>query len=127
MLQPRLLSIAALATLIASSSSVRGQASIIADADPRIVRLVAAVSEERLRALGTKLVSFGTRESMSNTAAPARGIGAGRQWIFDELTRSSPRLQVSFDTHVIAPQGRFARQTELRNVMAVLPGRSPRR
>jgi hypothetical protein len=64
---------------------------------------------------------------MSTTTSPTRGIGAARQWIFDELTRSSPRLQVSFDTHVIAPQGRFTRQTELRNVMAVLPGRTSRR
>ncbi|HTM32837.1 MAG TPA: M20/M25/M40 family metallo-hydrolase [Vicinamibacterales bacterium] len=126
MLRSRLLSIAVLA-LLASSSSVRGQAPVIADADPRIARLVAAVSEERLRALGTKLVSFGTRESMSNVSSSTRGIGAARQWIFDELTRSSPRLQVSFDTHIIAQQGRFTQQTELRNVMAVLPGRSPRR
>jgi hypothetical protein len=36
-------------------------------------------------------------------------------------------LQVSFDTHQIAPQGRITRQVELRNVMAVLPGKSPRR
>lgn len=97
------------------------------DADPRVRQMVAAVSEARLRALATTLVSFGTRESMSSTTSPTRGIGAARQWIFDELTRSSPRLQVSFDTHIIAPQGRFTRQTELRNVMAVLPGRSPRR
>jgi len=36
-------------------------------------------------------------------------------------------LQVAFDTHQIAPQGRITRQVELRNVMAVLPGKSPRR
>ncbi len=34
---------------------------------------------------------------------------------------------MSFDTHQIAPQGRITRQVELRNVMAVLPGKSPRR
>lgn len=97
------------------------------DADPRIQKLVASVSEERLRQLATTLVSFGTRETLSNQASAMRGIGAARQWIFDELKRSSPRLQVSFDTHMIAPQGRITRQVELRNVMAVLPGRSPRR
>ena len=39
----------------------------------------------------------------------------------------SPRLQVSFDTYQVAKQGRITRDVEVRNVMAVLPGRSPRR
>ena len=113
--------------LLVATAAARAQSPVLPDADPRVQQLVAAVSETRLRALATTLVSFGTRESMSDPTAPTRGIGAARQWIFDELRRSSPRLQVSFDTHVIAPQGRFTRQTELRNVMAVLPGRSARR
>ena len=97
------------------------------DADPRIQKLVTAVSEERLRGLATKLVSFGTRSTLSDTLSPTRGIGAARRWIFDELRRSSARLQVSFDSHRIAQQGRITREVELRNVVAVLPGRSPRR
>ena len=97
------------------------------DADLRIEKLVAAVSEQRLRDLDTKLVSFGTRSTLSDATSTARGIGAARQWIYDELKRSSPRLQVSFDTHQIAQQGRITRDVELRNVMAILPGRSPRR
>ena len=100
---------------------------IAPDADPRVAQLVASVSQDRLRSLATTLVGFGTRETMSNTTSPTRGIGAARQWILDELKRSSPRLQVSFDTHVIAPQGRITAKTELRNVMAVLPRRTARR
>jgi len=104
-----------------------GQGTVRADADPRVQKIVAAVSEDRLRQLLTRLVSFGTRATLSNQAGTTRAIGGARQWIFDELKRSSPRLQVSFDTHQIAPQGRITRQVELRNVMAVLPGKSPRR
>ena len=74
-----------------------------------------------------KLVSFGTRNTLSETASTTRGIGAARQWIFDELKRSSQRLQVSFDTYTIPAHGRITREVELRNVMAVLPGKSPRR
>ncbi|MEP7118442.1 MAG: M20/M25/M40 family metallo-hydrolase [Acidobacteriota bacterium] len=107
---------------LASAQSV-----VAPDADPRVQQIVAAVSEARLRALAARLVAFGTRESMSNTTSPTRGIGAARQWIHDELARSGARLRVSFDTHLIAPQGRFTTQTELRNVMAVLPGRTARR
>jgi hypothetical protein len=95
--------------------------------DPRIDKLVASVSEERLQQLLEKLVSFGTRNTLSDTASSTRGIGAARQWIYDELKRTSPRLQVSFDTYQIPAHGRITRDVELRNVMAILPGKSPRR
>jgi hypothetical protein len=95
--------------------------------DPRIQKLIAAVSEERLQALLTRLQGFETRNTLSSADSPSRGIGAARQWILDEMARS-PRLQVSFDTYQLPRQGeRIARDVELRNVVAVLPGRSARR
>jgi hypothetical protein len=97
------------------------------EADPLIRKLVASISEERLSALVQKLAGFGTRHTLSDTDSPTRGIGAARQWIFDELTRSSPRLQVSFDTHKLARQGRITRNVDIRNVVALLPGKSLRR
>ncbi|MEO8683201.1 MAG: M20/M25/M40 family metallo-hydrolase, partial [Vicinamibacterales bacterium] len=95
--------------------------------DPQISKLVASVSQERLGAILKKLESFETRSTLSSTTSTTRGIGAARQWIFDEMKSYSPRLQVSFDTYQVLPQGRITREVELRNVMAVLPGRSPRR
>jgi hypothetical protein len=97
------------------------------DIDPQVARLVGEVSEARLGAVLKKLESFETRNTMSTTDSPTRGIGAARQWIFDELRGYSPRLDVSFDTYRIAKQGRITRDVEARNVMAVLRGRSPRR
>ncbi len=95
--------------------------------DPRIEKLLASVSEERLQQLLQKLVSFGTRNTLSDATSPTRGIAAARQWIYDELKRTSPRLQVSFDPYQIPAHGRITRDVELRNVMAVLPGKSSRR
>lgn len=95
--------------------------------DPRIAKLVESISEQRLQQLLEKLVSFGTRNTLSDATSTTRGVGAARQWIYDELTRSSPKLQVSFDTHQIPARGRITRDVELRNVMAVLPGKTPRR
>ncbi len=117
----------AFAATTAAPIAVTAQRTPAADIDPRIQQLVAAVSETRLRELDTRLVSFGTRNTLSDATSTSRGIGAARQWIFEELKRSSPRLQVSFDTHQIAQQGRITRDVELRNVMAVLPGKSARR
>src|SRR5262245_52297240 len=95
-----------------------------ADIDPRIEKLVASVSEERLRQLLTKLSSFKTRNTCSDPAA-ANGLGEARQWILDEVKRSSARLQVSFDVHTVT--GRCGVPTELRNIVAILPGKTPRR
>jgi hypothetical protein len=97
------------------------------DLDPRIVTLVGSISEERLGAILNKLASFETRSTLSSTNSTTRGVGAARQWILDEMKGYSPKLQVSFDAYQVAPQGRITRVVDLRNVMAVLPGRSPRR
>ena len=97
------------------------------DLDPRIVKLVASVSDERLGLILKKLESFETRSTLSSTVSTTRGVGAARQWILDEMKGYSPKLQVSFDTYQVPKQGRITRDVELRNVMAVLPGRSPRR
>ncbi len=113
--------------LLAWPATACAQGVVTPDAHPRVQQLVAAVSEPRLRQLAATLVGFGTRETMSTATSTTRGIGAARQWIFDELRRSSPRLQVSFDTYRIPVQGRVTQAVELRNVMAVLPGRTNRR
>ena len=97
------------------------------DADPRIEKIVAAVSEQRMRELLAKLVSFGTRNTLSDQTSPTRGIGAARNWILEEMRRSSEKLRVNFDSHIIPPQGRITKQVDLRNVIAILPGKSPRR
>jgi hypothetical protein len=123
----RVASIALLAVL-AMDSGARAQAPAPASpVDPRIVKLIDSISEERLQQLLTKLVSFGTRNTLSDATSPTRGIGAARQWIYDELKRTSPKLQVSFDTHQIPARARITRDVELRNVMAILPGKTPRR
>jgi hypothetical protein len=111
-----------LAILCAGSAAAQAP-----DLDPRIVQLVSSVSEDRLVAILKKLESFETRSTLSSTDSPTRGIGAARQWILEEMRSYSPRLQVSFDSYRVARQGRITREVDLRNVMAVLPGRSPRR
>jgi hypothetical protein len=95
--------------------------------DPRIAAIVDSISPERLAATMQRLEAFETRQTLSDTVSATRGIGAARRWLFEEFQRVSPRLQVSYDTYQIPQGGRITRAVELRNVMAVLPGRSPRR
>jgi hypothetical protein len=55
------------------------------DADPRIEKLVASVSQPRLQATATTLAGFGTRSTLSDTVSTTRGIGAARRWIYGEF------------------------------------------
>src|SRR5438093_12609364 len=118
---------ALLVALVISGSSRTVFAQQASDLDPRIVKLVASVSEERLGAILKKLESFETRSTLSSTGATTRGVGAARQWILQEMRGYSPKLQVSFDAYQVPKQGRITRDVEVRNVMAILPGRSQRR
>jgi hypothetical protein len=47
------------------------------------------VSQERLHATVEKLVSFGTRHTLSSQTDPKRGIGAALNWAADEFGRTS--------------------------------------
>jgi len=47
---------------------------------PRLREIAAAADPAQLRAAVEALVSFGTRHTLSDTAAPTRGIGAARRW-----------------------------------------------
>ena len=116
--------VAVTCVLLISATTVRPEPS---DLDPRIVKLVQSVSEDHLVAILKKLESFGTRNTLSSQDKSDRGIGGAREWILKEMSSYSPRLQVAFDTYIVAKQGRITRDVEVRNVMAVLPGRSPRR
>src|SRR4029079_10818584 len=57
--------------------------------NPLIRKMTAEVSAERIEARIRKLVSFGTRNSLSGTDSATRGIGAARRWIKAELEKCS--------------------------------------
>jgi len=92
--------------------------------NPQVTQAIGEVSEARIRAILEKLVSFGTRHTMSATEDPDHGIGAARQWIFDQLQSYSPRLQVRFDKWRVKQRTRIAKDVDLYNVVAILPGKT---
>jgi hypothetical protein len=89
-----------------------------------IDRIVSEVSAKRIEGYVRKLVSFGTRHSMSDTTSDTKGIGAARRWIKSELERcgAGTRMQVAFDSYMAPAGGRLSRPTEIVNVVATLPG-----
>lgn len=91
---------------------------------PETQSIVSEVSADRIADIQRKLESFGTRNIYSATDDPNHGIGAAREWIAAEFKSYSPKLQVSFDKHRLAKQGRAFKNVEIWNVVAVLPGTS---
>ena len=90
--------------------------------NPKIRKIIAEISEARVIDILKKLESFGTRNTLSDPDQPNRGVGAARQWIFDQFKSYSPRLEVSFDSYQAPKGGRIWKDLEVRNVIAILPG-----
>ena len=93
--------------------------------DARIRALVAAVSPARLETDLRKLVSFGTRHTLSDTLSATRGIGAARRWIKAEFERISAAcngcLEVRYVSEVVSGR-RVPTPTNVVSVIAVQRG-----
>ena len=99
----------------------------LAAASAPIDRILADISAQRVESNILKLVSFGTRNSFSETEDPARGIGAARRWIKAELERcgAGTRMKVEFDSHHVDGGSRIPRPVDFVNVVATIPGTQP--
>ncbi len=109
---------AASAALIAIASSALASEADLHD-------IATAPSAARIQADIEKLVSFGTRHTLSETESDTRGIGAARRWIEDEFNRISADcggcLEV-FTVSDVVSGNRIATPTEVLNVVAILRG-----
>ena len=102
-------------------------------ADPQIVAALKEVSAERIQATIQKLVSFGTRLTLSAqdpaSIESGHGIGAAREWIKAEFNRYSQQcggcLEVKTDSFTEQPADRIPKPTVITNVYAVLKGTDP--
>jgi hypothetical protein len=101
--------------------------------DPEIAGALRQVSAQRMQANVEKLVSFGTRLTLSahdsQSIAKGRGIGAAREWIKSEFEQYSKDcggcLEVKTDSFTEGPVERIPKATEITNVYAVLKGTNP--
>lgn len=84
-----------------------------------------SISEARLRADVEKLVSFGTRHTLSSQTDPKRGIGAARKWAETEFRKTSTACGACLE--VILPEtmvtgDRVPAPTRLVDVVAIQRG-----
>ena len=93
-----------------------------AQLNPAVKKIVDEVSEERIGAIMKKLEGFGTRYVGSEKDNPVHGIGGAQNWILSEFKSYSPRLEVSLQKFTVPKSQRLPTETELNNIVAVLPG-----
>ena len=105
-------------------------AQTIVNRDAEIYNYASQVNADSLKAKVEKLVSFGTRHTMSSTTDKKRGIGAARNWVLSQFKNyaknSGGRMSVELHNQDLQPDGkRISQLTNLGNPMAILKGTDP--
>jgi Zn-dependent M28 family amino/carboxypeptidase len=94
--------------------------------DPRVEKIVDRVDANRMHQTVAKLVSFGTRLTISDPNDPKRGIGAARKWLaaeFEKTTKLPGSRAKPFEDRFTAPVGRrIPAPVEIVNLGVVIPG-----
>lgn len=91
--------------------------------DEEVKKYVLQVNEDSLKSYIGKMVSFGTRHTLSTTDDPKQGIGAARSWVVkkfnDYAKNSGGRMEVYLQQEDIQPDGkRIGKVVNLGNAVA---------
>lgn len=100
--------------------------------DAEISSMVKEVSVDSIRSYIQKMVSFGTRHSLSDTLSATTGIGAARRWVaskfFQFRKQTGANMTVELDPAEVLPGGRntrIPRRVIMKNVLGTLKGSDP--
>jgi hypothetical protein len=100
--------------------------------DSEISAMVKEISADSIKNHIQKMVSFGTRHSLSDTVSATTGIGAARRWVaskfFQFRKQNGANMTVELDPLEVLPGGRNARiprRVIMKNVVATLKGSDP--
>ncbi|HTS45147.1 MAG TPA: M28 family metallopeptidase [Puia sp.] len=104
-----------------------GYAQVIIQKDPEIEKMVSEINADSLKFCIGKLVSFGTRHTLSPSTDNKRGISAARDWVFSRFNEfaknSHGRMTVERDKWTLPADGKRVDTTAyMENVMAILHG-----
>ncbi len=94
-----------------------------------IAAMVNEIKPSNIEQTIRSLAGFGTRNTLSSQDNPKRGIGAARDWIYNEFKKISEatggRLIVEKQTFLQPAAARVPKPTILTNIVATLPGDLP--
>ncbi len=115
-----------LSFIILSSVITNGNAQVIIQKDTAIEKMVSEVNADSIKSYINKLVSFGTRQTLSATTDLKKGIGAAREWIISEFKNfaaNNKNMNVELDKWTLPADGkRVDVNADAANAMAILRG-----
>ncbi|MGI9165818.1 MAG: M20/M25/M40 family metallo-hydrolase [Pyrinomonadaceae bacterium] len=128
-------------SLVCSVSSSAAQMSVRSDPgasarsrvrvrpNPQIARIVREIDAGNIERTIRKLVTFGTRNTLSVQDDPNRGIGAARDWLYSEFLKVAEqtfgRMTVEKQAYEQQKAARVPNTTLITNVVATLKGSQP--
>lgn len=123
---------AALAQPVSKDAPPAGAHTIGLARDAQLAAVLGEIRPARIRHVDSMLVSFGTRNTFSDTLSSTRGIGAARRWLHAQLTEISQAcggcLRVEYDAAMVEVARHPQRPTvNVVNVLGWLPGRDTSR
>ena len=105
------------------AGGVQAQDAITYNDQQKLHDIADAVSAKRIEQDIRKLVSFGTRHTLSETESDTRGIGAARRWVYQEFQRISADcggcLEVMYVSDIVEGEDRIPDATEVKSVIAI--------
>jgi hypothetical protein len=100
--------------------------------DPEIAGMIKEISADSIKSYIAKMVSFGTRHSLSDTTSNVQGIGAARRWVAQKFRqfgkRNAADITVALDPYKLEPNPRTPRiryPVTMKNVLGTLKGTDP--
>ena len=111
--------------LVALIATTPAMAAPVGEPHPMLAQIGAAVSADALKATITRLVGFGTRQTLSDTVSPTRGIGAARRWVkgrFEDLSRDCQGCLIVETPEQTVTGARIPVPTVIQDVIAIQRG-----
>ncbi|TBU39833.1 Zn-dependent exopeptidase [Dichomitus squalens] len=92
--------------------------------------MLARIDPSRVESIISKLVSFGTRHTLSNQTDPVRGIGAARDWLAAEFrsiaagAAKGTNVTITVPSYIQQPTGEILFAVNISDVVATIQGAS---
>src|SRR6266550_3598445 len=113
-------------TVYAQANQARSRATSARTSSQQIAQIVGEIDARNIEKTIRKLVSFGTRNTLSEQDNPNRGVGAAREWLFAEFSKvaeqSGGRMTVEKQSFLQPKAARVPEPTPLANIVATLKG-----
>lgn len=90
--------------------------------------ILSEIDPKRIESIIDKLVSFGTRHTLSSQTDPNRGIGASRDWIASQMrgfaanARKGTNVTVTVPSYIQVPAERISFNVNISNVIVTIQG-----